>query len=296
MKALLLLTVIWTAGAWAGEFNIDDPKILGRYVLAQQNRGADIQDVAIIYNIQGELVLVRDTDQEYPLKKADAKGVIHRSEDEPNCGSGDEADCYYDASFTVTLGKTQSPQGQTIPQITIVVDRVDAYEANPDYTYTLVFNWSAELENAVPFYTQAAMPVELQDAVTACHKSFAKVFGGTYMSNRVCNDPDSYKIREDIDPKKAFAALCNDWSGTEPLKMDDLKEKLFKPTNKAIATFAGRKKLASKTPILIAGAHGVRDYISTKATAIQWKEGRMAFVFVLDEKIGMMHRFVFFRE
>src|SRR5688572_19159872 len=99
MKALLLMVSLWSITAMAGKFDIDNPAILGQYKLAKADKNAEIQDVAIIYNNDSKLVLVRDGDTEYELEKADKKGLVWQGEDEPNCGSGDEADCYYDASI-----------------------------------------------------------------------------------------------------------------------------------------------------------------------------------------------------
>src|SRR5688500_13729351 len=99
--ALLIVSTMFSFSAFAGTFDVNDPKILGQYKLIKASSEAEIDSVKIIRNNDDELVLVRDEDIEYPLTQADRTGLVHQSGDECNAGSGDEPDCYYDANVEI---------------------------------------------------------------------------------------------------------------------------------------------------------------------------------------------------
>lgn len=298
MNALTLLLSMVSLNALAANFDIGDPKILGQYVLAEPDENAEIKDLKIIYNIDNQLVLVRDNDQEYELTKADAKGVIYQGEDEPNCGSGDEPDCYYDARIRVILGETKNENAQTIPQVTIEVDRIDAYQANEDYSFKLVFNWKSPIADAVPYYTRTKTPTPMAAILESCKKTFGEVFGKDheYIHNRVCHTADAFRIRKGVDPKLAFNSLTKDWGNTKPIKKDKLQAKLFNPSDAYIDKYAADRKVASASKKLIAAANKVRHYIVEIADDLKYDPavGSMAWLFVLDSRNGMMYRHVIF--
>lgn len=290
--ALLTLLTVFSTSALASTFDINDPRILGQYERVKASPEAAIDDVKIIYNNDGELVLVRDGDIEYPLFAADAAGLVHQSEDECNAGSGDEPDCYYDANFEIRLTSVRNNRGHIIPQIKINVDRVDGYEANPDYSYEVVFNWSAELEDAVPFYYNTQNPADLQAVLENCKSEFSAITGSLYNENRVCHGADSFLIRAGISAEKAFQSLVQSWDRAQMIQKNQLPA-IFSASDKYIEEMMERKSLGAAAGLKKA-ALPVRNYIQTHSDLLAYSSGSIGWLFVLDTKNGVMHRFSFF--
>lgn len=290
--ALLTLCTLFSFSALAGTFDINDPRILGQYERIKASSDAEIEDIKIIYNNDNELVLVRDGDTEYPLSEADATGLIHQSEDECNAGSGDEPSCYYDANVEIRLTAAHNKHGQVVPQIKINVDRVDGYDANPDYSYEVIFNWSAEIENAVPFYFNAENPADLKAVLDNCKNEYTAIMGSAYNENRVCHSADSFSIRQGIAPQKAFESLVKSWDRAQAIQKNQLTS-IFSASDKYIQKLV---KLHKKGDVaaLIAAAHPARQYILENSDLVAYSSGSIGWVFVLDAKNGVMHCFAIF--
>lgn len=298
MKSVfLVLTSLFSLSAFAGGFDIDNPKILGHYELISATPEAEIESIKIIINHDNQLVLVRDEDYEYVLHPADRNGVVFQDSDDPNPGSGDEPNCYYDANFVVRLGATQNARGHLVPQITIDVDRVDAYENDPDYNYQVIFNWASEIEDAVPFYFNMEEPAELQATMDSCHTVTQQVFGHSYENRNVCSSVYSYKIREGISAGKAFASLIQEWPVGSVLDKAALQDVVFTPNDLYLKKLAVKKDKPEHQDSLLAAAHVVQSYIREHAQAVAFsdKSSYTFYLYILDAKNGTMHQFVFTR-
>lgn len=288
-----IATLLLSASALAATFDINDPQILGQYELVNADPNAEIQEVKIIYDHDGQLVLVRDDYDGWPLTAADTHGVIFTGEDEPNPGSGDEPNCYYDASITVRLTETRDARGILIPQIIIDVDRVDAYEAEPDYSYQVVFNWKNPIEDAVPFYFNMEAPADLQSLKDFCKNEYITVLKDQWDINEGCHGVESYRIRDGVPHAKAFAALKDEWKKALPLSPAQLRNQIFPESDLLIAKIAAKRKQPQMTERLIAATQPLRDYMMTNSTELAVSPDKYSFywVYVLDSKNGVMHRF-----
>ncbi len=293
-SALVFLSTLISVSALAGTFDINDARILGQYRLVKADPNAEIQDIKIVYNTDNHLVLVRDGDLEYPLHAADSSGLVHQSEDECNAGSGDEPDCYYDANFEVRLSSVRNNRGQDIPQVVIDVLRVDGYEKQPQYSYQLKFNWSAEIEDAVPFYFKTENPTVLQDLEEQCKKDYVAVVGRAGNSNRVCHEAESFEIREGIDQKKAFERLLKDWDGFKIISKSQLPQ-VFAAVDKELANYVRLSKVGSVEKFVTV-AQPVRDYIAQNSDLIAFKKpvGGITWLFALDADKGIITQYVVF--
>ena len=293
--ALLVLSTVFSFSAFAGSFDVNDARILGQYKLAKASKEAEISEVKIIRNNADELVLVRDEDIEYPLEQADRTGLIHQSGGECNAGSGDEPDCYYDANVEIRLNAARNERGQVVPQITIDVDRVDGYDANPDYSYKVVFIWAAEIEDAVPFYYNAENPADLAAILENCKNEYGAVMGHPHYHNRACHTADSFVIRNGIDPKKAFDKLVNRWSrNAQPINKNQLQN-IFASSNEY---FKEHVRLSKKGDVasLVKMAQPARQYILANSDILTYVApvGGIGWLYVLDIKNGIMHQYAIF--
>lgn len=293
---LLILSTLFSFSTFAGTFDINDARILGQYKLVMASKNAEIDEVKIIRNNNDELVLVRDEDIEYPLTQADGTGLVHQSGDECNAGSGDEPDCYFDANVEIRLGAARNDRGQVVPQITMDVDRVDGYGANPDYSYKVVFLWDAEIEDAVPFYYNAENPADLAALLANCKKEYIAIMGSAYDENRVCHSADSFVVRNGIDPRIAFDKLVKNWDRAQPISKDQLKS-IFASSDQYIEDLVRLHKKGNAAA-LINAALPARQYIVKNSDVLAYGSpiGSLGWLFVLDIKNGVMHRYAIFAE
>lgn len=230
---LLILSLLVAPFAFASDYKLDDPAILGEYKLAKANKGSEIQKVELIYSHDNELIVYADrNDSQYPLTDPNKDGVVFEGEDEPNCGSGDEPSCYYDARTTITLVKT-TVHGKEIPQLVISITQADAYDdtgAN-DFTTIYTLNWSKKLPDAIPYYLNVKDPRDWQSIQKKCLKTVEPTdgLGGISSVWDICGQSETVKYRETIEEAWPYYVKDNVSKNEKLVKLSpsDVKKRIF---------------------------------------------------------------------
>jgi len=249
---LLVLGVLAASSAFASDYKLDDPAILGEYKLTKASKESEIQKVELIYSHDNELIVYTDrNDSQYPLTDPNKDGVVFEGEDEPNCGSGDEPSCYYDSRTTITLGKT-TVRGKEIPQLVISITQSDAYDdtgAN-DFTTVYTLNWSKAMPDAIPYYLNAKDPSEWLNIKKRCEKVVGPTdgFGGIASVWDICGLSDTVKYRETIEEAWPYFVKDNVSKNEKLVKLStsDVKKRIFGKMLAIIKKLDGRELKVSK--------------------------------------------------
>lgn len=253
MKTWLLTFGLLTAPfAFAADYGLDDPAILGKYKLAKAKKDSEVQSVELIYNHDNELMVYTDRNgNEYVLhEKPDKNGVIFDSEDEPNC-DGDEPHCYYDSRTTITLTKT-TVRGREIPQLILSITQSNAWDetGQDDFTSTYILNWSKPLAYAIPFYLNAKDPREWQVIQKNCRQTVEPTegLGGLNSPWEVCAASETKKYRDTLEKAWPYYAKDNfaDKSKVKRITANDIKRRVFRKVISIINKYDDRELKVSK--------------------------------------------------
>jgi len=274
MTKILLILTLWAGAAGATSFRLDDPKILGEYVLAKADKRSEVQTAQIRYDADNQLVIdFRDDDEGFPLSNPDKKGVILDYQDEPNC-DGDEQACYYDAQISVTLGSTVNKKGVEIPQLTIEITSVNAYdEKDAGETTTYVLNWSREIPNAIAYYTNVPNPAQLTNLVQACEKVVEPTigYGGISNAGDICTRPATVKLRDPLN--EAMTAYIEDQGGrgVRVVSATELESLVFAPALEVIKKY-DVNEIKVPQAALLAEAVKMQKYIVANSDAVYYHQ------------------------
>ena len=206
MKALSLILCLWSVSTFAAEYKLDDPAILGEYVLIHPNKKSEIEKAYIRYNHDNQLVVNVDrNDGEYPLSEPDkGSDVVYSGEDEPNC-DGDEPACYYDSKIEIELTSTVAKSRQHLPKLTLTITETNAFDdddAGTTTTYELV--WSKEIPDAIPFYVTAEPLTALARLNRECERVVKPTqYDGIGQAKDICAYEGNYKYRDAFGPAMA---------------------------------------------------------------------------------------------
>jgi len=297
MKAILTVFCMWASLAVAASpetYKLDDPAILGSYGFNSPTIEPQFESLEIRYNLDNVLVVVRDGDYEYELTEPDENGVIYQGEDEPNCGSGDEANCLWDSNITITLVKGETFNGDEGPQLRFELTVSDAYDETYEETYSYVLGWRAEIPDAVPYYYNAEATAELEHRVELCKAAANEA--GLWNANDYCSFTSNFRLREGVDPDLALEDLVQDWSDGDVIlaSTEDLNVQLFDVLKKNLAAEEDLQDL-KKFAAVASKVDAVKDYIfeSSSKTYLEIEEYGSVKVYSLDTQNRMVNIYYF---
>ena len=259
MKSIFLTCLLSASSfSFAATYKLNNPVILGEYQLKKADKKSEVQKAELRYNVQNQLVVILDrNEQEFEISGPDKNGVIFEGTDEPNC-DGDEPACYFDAETKITLTSTKV-NGDEVPQLVVEITVANAWkedEAGEKTTYVL--NWVKELPNAIPFYTEAKNPRELDKVLTACKKVVEPTVGHGGVGNEadICGlgietyhyrgsvgQTLSYFKKERIVTKKRLIRLNEETLNTRVFAGAEAKIKALNPNELKV----GRKALIAES-------------------------------------------------
>ena len=273
MRYILLALALSNSLAMAAGFKLNDPSILGEYRLSRANKKSELQVAQIRYNVDNKLVVMVDRlDQEFELSGPDKNGVIYEGEDDPNCGSGDEPSCMFDANTKIRLVSAKVG-GEWIPQLIVEVTEVDAYvdgDAGTDYKWVL--NWSRSIPDAIPYYISAEVPKEFARIIESCKKELKDESSVNEMD--VCSFTRAYTYRGS--ETRAVNKYIKD-NARKDRKMKQISEKtltgkIFAGVNAWINGLDQRDLKMKKSEIL-AQSKKIQNFIVENCDKIYFEQG-----------------------
>ncbi len=251
MKYSLLFLAFWALPSFASS-KLDNPDILGEYTLQPRNKNSDVQTAQIRINVDKKIVVtLNDDDNEFELTEPNAKGVIYDGDDEPNC-DGDEENCYYNASTVIRL-KTKGRGSKAVPQLQVTIEKVNAFNesGDDDSTTTYVLNWSRELPDALPFFTNAKTPASLSALLESCKTLVVPTVGQGGIGNfsDICTSTNTYDYRGGF--SEAFKYMLRARGGgskkeTKKITPARLQSKVFGAVDKMIDGLESKDLKVSK--------------------------------------------------
>ena len=264
MKTSLLFSLIFVASsAFAKDYKLTDPAILGEYKLENANRKSEIKKAELVYNEDQVLVVRVDrNDEEYELSGPDKNGVVFEGEDECNAGSGDEPNCYYDAETIIKLDSV-TVRGETIPQLTIQITVMDGYDEDYQKTTKYVLNWSRELNHAIPYYTNTKNPRALHQIIETCNRELNDLEYDDVTrytnTNDICPFARSVKYR---DLNKALAALQKTDLGEDMKEVTESEAKqLFQQAKNLAKKYKGKGGSSVTPKKIVEQINKVEEYV-----------------------------------
>jgi hypothetical protein len=274
MKKLILFSILLVSSAFAGNYKLDDPAIIGEYKLVTTDKKSDVQSAQIRYDEEDQLVVdILDIEEPYVLSEPDKNGVVVDEEIEIQC---EDSSCGGVSHVMVQLLSTEnkkgSKKGTSVPGLSIQITKTYPGDMDPNTgdwdfedetkTYTLVWNKALTNGGLADFTDVTSDFDKIADACRANVQPYVRSI--IYSQSEACPIVSVHKYR--VADAIAMKTVINFFYGNPPVlkpsSLQEIDQLIYAKKIDQFTQKAKDKKKTAELPGLLAEIEKLRTFIS----------------------------------